>query len=91
MIVCSNCGTENDLGRKFCIECASRLGSTCPNCGTSNPPAAKFCGECATQLAGASPARNPTAPARHLIPRQAETLRYTQVRRTAPITATMMV
>ncbi len=55
-VICSNCGTENDLGRKFCIECASRLGATCPNCGTSNPPAAKFCGECATPLAADAPA-----------------------------------
>jgi class 3 adenylate cyclase/tetratricopeptide (TPR) repeat protein len=63
-VICSTCGTENDAGRKFCIECAAGLVAGCPNCGTLNPPAAKFCGECATQLAGASPARNPTPPTR---------------------------
>ncbi len=52
-MICSNCGTENEAGRKFCIECASRLAAGCPNCGTANPPTAKFCGECATPLTGA--------------------------------------
>jgi class 3 adenylate cyclase/tetratricopeptide (TPR) repeat protein len=51
-VVCSNCGTENDAGRKFCKECAARLATTCPSCGAANSPDAKFCGECATQLVG---------------------------------------
>ncbi len=62
-MICSTCGTENDVGRKFCIECASPLAAGCPNCGTANPPAAKFCGECATPLAGPTIARVPTAAA----------------------------
>ena len=49
---CPNCGTDNDAGRKFCIECAARLIMGCPACGTINPPGAKFCGECATPLTG---------------------------------------
>jgi len=49
-MVCSACGTANDPGRKFCIECGSRLAQGCPTCGTVNPPSAKFCGECATPL-----------------------------------------
>ena len=67
-MICSNCGTENEAGRKFCIECAARLAAPCPNCGTLNPPAAKFCGECATQLTeqaaggpNAAPAPSPPA------------------------------
>jgi class 3 adenylate cyclase/tetratricopeptide (TPR) repeat protein len=56
-VICSNCATENEAGRKFCIECAAPLAVSCPNCGTANPPTAKFCGECATPLvAGAAPA-----------------------------------
>ena len=64
-MICSQCGTANEIGQKFCIECASRLAAGCPSCGTVNPPIAKFCGECATQLvdgsAGsiAAPARRP--------------------------------
>jgi class 3 adenylate cyclase/tetratricopeptide (TPR) repeat protein len=47
---CANCGTENESGRKFCLECGTQLAVTCPNCGTANSPAAKFCGECGTTL-----------------------------------------
>jgi class 3 adenylate cyclase/tetratricopeptide (TPR) repeat protein len=50
-MICSNCGTENPAGTKFCIECAARLSQACPACGTSNLPTAKYCGECATPLA----------------------------------------
>ena len=56
-LICSNCGTENEAGRKFCGECATRLAAICPACGATNSATAKFCGECATPLvAGATPA-----------------------------------
>ncbi len=61
-MTCTNCGTENRAGAKFCSECAMPLPAACPNCGTANPPTAKFCSECATPLiAGARPAANPAA------------------------------
>jgi class 3 adenylate cyclase len=60
-VICSNCGTENPVGAKFCTECASRLAQVCPACGTANPATAKFCAECATPLAAAAP--RTTAPA----------------------------
>ncbi|TME12242.1 MAG: zinc ribbon domain-containing protein [Chloroflexi bacterium] len=41
-MICSNCGTENRVGAKFCTECATPLAQACPNCGTANPPTAKF-------------------------------------------------
>ncbi|MEZ0239684.1 MAG: adenylate/guanylate cyclase domain-containing protein, partial [Chloroflexota bacterium] len=59
-MICSNCGTENRPGAKFCMECATPLAAVCPNCGAPNLPAAKFCSECATPL-GAS-ARATAAP-----------------------------
>ncbi len=49
-VICANCGPENESGRKFCKECASRLAAVCPSCGTLNPSDAKYCGECATPL-----------------------------------------
>ena len=49
-MICSNCGTENAVGAKFCSECATRLAVACPSCGTANGPTAKFCSECATPL-----------------------------------------
>ncbi|HEY8869717.1 MAG TPA: adenylate/guanylate cyclase domain-containing protein [Candidatus Limnocylindrales bacterium] len=51
-MICSNCGTENPAGTKFCMECATPLAVVCPVCGHANLPAAKFCGECATPLVG---------------------------------------
>ncbi len=53
-MLCSNCGTQNEVGRKFCKECAARLAVACPSCGASNAPDAKFCGECATPLQAAA-------------------------------------
>ncbi|MEO7197430.1 MAG: adenylate/guanylate cyclase domain-containing protein, partial [Solirubrobacterales bacterium] len=64
-MVCSTCGTENEIGRKFCIECAAPLVPGCPNCGTPNPPTAKFCGECATPLVSVSVRPEPRAASDH--------------------------
>ncbi len=66
-MVCSNCGTENEAGRKFCSECAARLAAVCPACGTPNPASAKFCGECATPL-GAGGAPSASAASRPGVP-----------------------
>jgi class 3 adenylate cyclase len=61
-VVCANCGTENEAGRKFCKECAARLALVCPSCGAGNSDDAKFCGECAAPLvAGASPSASATS------------------------------
>jgi class 3 adenylate cyclase/tetratricopeptide (TPR) repeat protein len=60
-LVCSNCGAENEAGRKFCGECATLLVAVCTACGTSNSPTARFCGECAAPLVlGAVPAGSPS-------------------------------
>src|SRR5450759_1740756 len=54
-VVCANCGTENEAGRKFCKECAAPLALVCSSCGAANSTDAKFCGDCAAPLlAGAS-------------------------------------
>ena len=58
---CSQCGTQNDESRRFCLECGARLSAGCPTCGSANPPAAKFCGECGTALAGSSGTPSPLA------------------------------
>ena len=61
-MVCSNCGTANEAGRKFCKECAGPLAVGCPVCGSGNPADAKFCGECAAPLTTAAPAVTARAP-----------------------------
>ena len=62
-MICGNCGVRNDSGRKFCIECGTRLAVSCPACGTENPAGGKFCGECGTPLTDASAATATTPPA----------------------------
>ena len=63
-VTCTACGTQNDTGRKFCLECGASLAAGCPACGSPNPPGARFCGECGARLAGsATEARPLTAPA----------------------------
>jgi class 3 adenylate cyclase/tetratricopeptide (TPR) repeat protein len=61
-MVCSRCGTENDAGRKFCMECAAPLARLCPVCGAANESRARFCGECASPLTSEASASAP-APA----------------------------
>ena len=49
-MVCAACGTTNEAGRRFCVECGARLAAGCPSCGAANPVGAKFCGDCGTAL-----------------------------------------
>jgi class 3 adenylate cyclase len=60
---CSNCGSDNPAGKKFCSECGAGLSRGCPQCGADNAPAAKFCGDCGAALnAPAQPRVAETAP-----------------------------
>ncbi len=54
-MICSNCGTENLAGARFCMECATPFAAHCPSCGATNLPAAKFCSECATPMGSGAP------------------------------------
>jgi class 3 adenylate cyclase/tetratricopeptide (TPR) repeat protein len=58
-VICSTCGTENRIGAKFCMECATALAAVCPTCGFANLAAAKFCSECATPLSVAGQLESP--------------------------------
>ncbi|MGD9955943.1 MAG: adenylate/guanylate cyclase domain-containing protein, partial [Candidatus Nanopelagicales bacterium] len=60
-MVCSQCASTNEPGRKFCRECGTRLSQGCPSCGAANQPDDKFCGECGTPLTSAAPAAATTA------------------------------
>jgi class 3 adenylate cyclase/predicted ATPase len=51
-VTCSNCGTENPPGRKFCGACGQPLAVICPVCGTPNEARFAFCGECGSDLTG---------------------------------------
>lgn len=49
-MLCTNCRSENDQGRKFCGECGQPLALLCPSCRAPNAPGLKFCGECGSPL-----------------------------------------
>jgi hypothetical protein len=44
---CPRCQHENEVGAKFCEECAVPLARTCGNCGRRLSQTAKFCPACA--------------------------------------------
>ena len=78
-MICTDCGTPNEPGRKFCGECGVRLAVACASCGSSNAPGTRFCGECGAALDPAAspaqhqaqqPGRGPGAPtpAAHAVP-----------------------
>jgi len=50
---CTDCGTDNREGRKFCAQCGVRLAVSCPACGAANESDEKFCGECGDTLTSA--------------------------------------
>jgi predicted ATPase/class 3 adenylate cyclase len=63
MFPCSNCGSENSAGVKFCGECGAPLTTVCAACKTANEPGRKFCGECGAVLGAISgPAHVPRSP-----------------------------
>ncbi|HKN59652.1 MAG TPA: adenylate/guanylate cyclase domain-containing protein [Candidatus Acidoferrales bacterium] len=57
---CSNCKTENPLGKKFCGDCGAALANLCPKCGADNPAGKRFCGECGTALGAPAAAASAT-------------------------------
>jgi class 3 adenylate cyclase len=70
---CSDCGTDNPAGSRFCNQCATSLGQLCPKCSSDNVPGAKFCAQCAAPLDRTVPIRakaeaieGPTGERRHL-------------------------
>src|SRR5215469_5462853 len=47
---CSNCGSENPTGSRFCNQCGTPFGKTCPKCAAENAHDAKFCSQCGASL-----------------------------------------
>jgi class 3 adenylate cyclase/tetratricopeptide (TPR) repeat protein len=60
-VICSNCGSDNQAGARFCNECGSAMQAGCPSCGAVNRPGARFCNECGQALASGA---RPSAPVR---------------------------
>jgi class 3 adenylate cyclase/tetratricopeptide (TPR) repeat protein len=51
---CSQCGSENPHGKKFCSECGKELIHRCTQCGAIISSGGKFCGDCGAPLNAAS-------------------------------------
>ena len=58
-MICSNCGTENKPGRKFCASCGGAFAIGCPACGVTFEPGERFCGECGSALPESGAASSP--------------------------------
>ena len=50
VVVCSDCGTANELGSKFCKECGKSLRKTCPYCNAEVNNDSKYCNKCGRAL-----------------------------------------
>src|SRR5258705_6412218 len=50
-MICTNCGSANATGQKFCGTCGTLLGRACPSCGAPYPEGRRFCGDCGRALA----------------------------------------
>jgi len=53
-VICALCGSENEVGAKFCERCGTAFGARCPSCAAPIRPGARFCRECGGPL-GAEP------------------------------------
>jgi class 3 adenylate cyclase/tetratricopeptide (TPR) repeat protein len=53
---CSNCGSDNPAGKKFCEDCGGPLENRCPKCGAATTAGKRFCGECGEPLNDNAPA-----------------------------------
>jgi len=54
VVLCSNCGSQNKVGAKFCGNCGKSLAPVakiiCPKCGAAMPETMKFCGNCGSPM-----------------------------------------
>ena len=54
VVLCPNCGTQNNVGAKFCGNCGKSLAPVakmiCPKCGAAMPETMKFCGNCGSPM-----------------------------------------
>jgi class 3 adenylate cyclase/tetratricopeptide (TPR) repeat protein len=62
-LTCSNCGSPNEAGARFCAECGTALAGACRACGAALAPAAKFCSQCGTRAGEDAAPHGPVVPA----------------------------
>ena len=57
---CSDCGSDNPDGLKFCNQGGSPFKARCSKCGFDNARGARFCGECGVPLSAGVPVGSAT-------------------------------
>jgi len=54
VVLCPNCGSQNNVGTKFCGNCGKSLAPVskliCPKCGAVMPETMTFCGNCGSPM-----------------------------------------
>jgi class 3 adenylate cyclase/tetratricopeptide (TPR) repeat protein len=55
-MLCRSCGSENESGTRFCVQCASPLPRACGRCRAPLPDDARFCPRCGHLVEEAAPA-----------------------------------
>ena len=65
--ICSECGSGNRAGRRFCGQCGTTLELACAACGAGNDPTDRYCGNCGAALTTApeAPPSPPDTPLEH--------------------------
>ena len=49
-VICSRCGTKNDLDNNFCKGCGEELNKKCPYCGEVLDQNSTYCGKCGKRV-----------------------------------------
>ena len=63
MIICGQCGADNEDGARFCDACGEAVASVCPACSAPVRSTARFCSQCRHPLTAALlPSASPPAP-----------------------------
>jgi class 3 adenylate cyclase len=76
---CSNCGSDNPDGLKFCNQCGTALQLRCAKCGFNNAAGSLFCGECGASLNTALAASPGSQPRAEALPRRSGERRHLTV------------
>jgi len=67
-MLCTKCGADNPVVKRFCGDCGAPLANRCGQCGAENPPEKKFCGDCGGGLGKAAGAAVATSWPQRLAP-----------------------
>jgi uncharacterized membrane protein YvbJ len=50
VVQCFKCGTQNQLGMRFCVSCGEKFSYNCPQCNNLIEPGITNCSKCGVKL-----------------------------------------